>query len=414
VNAELDTLATALYVTIDNALVDHPEDDGRRSQADTARRYEVSPSWVSKLVARYHAEGDAASEPRSRRPHTSPRATDPATVALIIDLRRTLTGKGLDSGPDTIRWHLEQHHDVMVSRATIWRYLNAAGLITPEPKKKPKTSYIRFQADLPNETWQSDFTHWHLTDGDGVEIITFIDDHSRYALSVTAHTRITTDIIVDEFLETAETNGFPASILTDNAMVYTARFAGGRGGRNRFERTLLDLRIIQKHSRPNHPTTCGKVERFQQTLKKWLTAQPEAATLQELQHQIDAFVDEYNHRRPHRSLNRATPVTKYALLPKATPGESDIEGHYRIRHDIVGDTGTVTLRHAGTLHHIGIGRTHARTHIIMLIDNLDIRIVNPATGELLRHLTLDPNRNVPCQVIETDFWSGGFGFGVCW
>jgi transposase InsO family protein len=371
-----------------------------RTQADTARLYEVSRSWVSKLVARYHAEGDAAFQPRSRRPNTSPTASDPATVALIIDLRRTLTNKGLDNGPHTIRWHLGQHHNLVVSVATIWRHLHTAGLIVPEPKKKPKTSYIRFQADLPNEMWQSDFTHWHLTNGDGVEIITFLDDHARYALSVTAHTRITTDIVVTEFSETAETNGFPASILTDNAMVYTARFAGGKGGKNRFERTLMDLRIVQKHSRPNHPTTCGKVERFQQTLKKWLTAQPDAATLQQLQHQLDAFVDEYNHRRPHRSLGRATPAAKYTMLPKATPGHTGIEGHYRIRHDIVGDTGTVTLRHAGTLHHIGIGRTHARTHIIMLIDILDIRIVDPATGELLRRLTLDPSRIYQPQTRE--------------
>ncbi len=368
-----------------------------RTQADTARLYEVSRSWVSKLVTRYHLEGDAAFQPRSRRPHTSPGALDPTTVALIIDLRKSLTDKGLDAGPHTIAWHLEQHHGVVVSEATIWRHLNTAGLITPEPKKRPKTSYIRFQADLPNETWQSDFTHWHLTNGDGVEIITFLDDHSRYALSVTAHRRITGTIVVDEFIETAETNGFPASMLTDNAMVYTARFAGGRGGKNRFERTLLDLRIIQKHSRPNHPTTCWKVERFQQTLKKWLGAQPEAATLVELQDQLDAFVDEYNHRRPHRSLGRITPATKYTMLPKATPGHTGIEGHYRIRHDIVGDTGTVTLRHAGTLHHIGIGRTHARTHIIMLINELDIRIVNPATGELLRRLTLAPNRDYQPQ-----------------
>ena len=368
-----------------------------RTQADTARLYEVSRSWVSKLVVRYHAEGDAAFQPRSRRPHTSPQAFDPATVGLILDLRRALTGKGLDSGPHTISWHLEQHHGVVVSVASIWRHLNTAGLIISEPKKRPKTSYIRFQADLPNETWQSDFTHWHLTNDIDVEIITFLDDHSRYALSVTAHIRITTHIVTDEFLQTCETVGFPASILTDNAMVYTARFAGGRGGRNRFEHTLMDLRIIQKHSRPNHPTTCGKVERFQQTLKKWLTAQPEAATLQELQDQLDAFVDEYNHRRPHASIGRKTPAAKYALLPKATPGESHIDSHYRIRHDIVGDTGTVTLRHKGTLHHIGIGRTHARTHIIMLIDDLNIRIVNPTTGELLRQLTLDPNRNYQPQ-----------------
>ena len=368
-----------------------------RTQADTARLYEVSPSWVSKLVARYHTEGDAAFQPRSRRPHTTPAALDPQTVTLIIDLREGLTAKGLDNGPHTIRWHLNQHHGAVVSLASIWRHLNAAGLITPEPNKRPKTSYIRFQADLPNETWQSDFTHWRLEQGQGVEIVTFLDDHSRKALSVTAHQRITTDIVVGEFLRTTETEGFPASILTDNAMVYTTRFAGGKGGRNRFEHTLMNLKIVQKHSRPNHPTTCGKVERFQQTLKKWLTAQPEATTLNELQDQIDAFVDEYNHHRPHRSLANKTPAAKYQILPKATPAESDIDSHHRIRRDIVGDTGTVTLRHAGTLHHIGIGRAYARTHIIMLINQLDIRIVNPATGELLRHLTLEPNRNYQPQ-----------------
>ncbi|MCL1601712.1 MAG: integrase core domain-containing protein [Actinomycetia bacterium] len=108
----------------------------------------------------------------------------------------------------------------------------------------------------------------------------------------------------------------------------------------------MDLRIVQKHSRPNHPTTCEKVERFQQTLKKWLTAQPEPETLEQLQDQLDAFVDEYNHRRPNRSLRRTTPTATYTLLPKASPGESDLKGHYRIRHDIVADTGTVTLRHA--------------------------------------------------------------------
>jgi transposase InsO family protein len=364
-----------------------------RSQADTARAYGVSPGWVSKLVARYKTEGDAAFEPRSRRPHTSPAATPPKTVALIIELRATLGAAGLDNGPHTIGWHLHHHHGLSVSAATIWRHLKAARLIVPQPKKRPKTSYQRFQADLPNETWQSDFTHWRLADDTDIDIITFLDDCSRYALDVTAHRTITGHIVVDRFLETAETMGVPASVLTDNGMVYTARFAGGRGGLNRFERTLTDLGILQKHSRPNHPTTCGKVERFQQTLKKWLTAQPAANTIEDLQHQLDEFTEEYNQRRPHRALDRQTPATVYHTRPKATPGHTGIESHYRIRHDIIDTAGSVTLRHAGRLHHIGIGRTHARTPVIMLIENLDIRIVDTTTGELLRHLTLDPTRD---------------------
>ncbi len=334
-----------------------------RSQADTARLYGVSPGWVSKLVALYYQEGEAAFEPRSRRPGTSRAALDAATVELIIELRQELDSKGLDSGPHTIEWHLKQRHGLVGSAATIWRHLNAAGLITPQPKKRPKTSYVRFQADLPNEMWQSDFTHWRLQDGSDVEILAFIDDCTRYALSVTAHTPVTGNIVADKFLETEATVGFPASILTDNGMVYTTRLSGGKGGRNRLERTLGDLHIVHKHSRPNHSTTCGKVERFHQTLKKWLTAQPRANTLEELQQQLDRFVDEYNHRRPHSALGRKTPASRYQTLPKAATSQPPIEDHYRVRQDIAGDTGTVTLRHAGKLHHIGIGRTHARTHI---------------------------------------------------
>ncbi len=373
-----------------------------RSQADTARTYGVSPSWVSKLVARYRLEGDAAFDPRSRRPKTSPTALDAATVELIIELRRELDSKGLDSGAHTIGWHLKHRHGLVVSAATIWRHLKAGGLITPQPKKRPKTSYVRFQAELPNEMWQSDFTHWRLDNGQDVEILAFIDDHSRYALSVTAHTPVTGNIVADVFLETAAAMGLPASVLTDNGMVYTTRLSGGKGGRNRLERTLQDLNIHHKHSRPNHPTTCGKVERFHQTLKKWLTAQPRADTINELQRQLDRFVDEYNHRRPHTALGRKTPASKYQTLPKASPGQSTLEGHYRVRQDIIGDTGTVTLRHAGKLHHIGVGRTHARTHITMLIKELEIHIIDTDTGEILQHLTLNPNRNYqPQQHNET-------------
>lgn len=373
-----------------------------RSQADTARLYGVSPGWVSKLVARYRQEGDAAFEPKSRRPKTSPNAIEAATVGLIIQLRNELDADGLDSGAHTIRWHLQQDHGVVISAATIWRHLQSAGLITPQPKKRPKASYVRFQADLPNEMWQSDFTHWRLQDGSDVEILVFIDDHSRYALSVTAHQPVTGDIVADKFLETAATMGLPASVLTDNGMVYTTRYSGGKGGRNRFERTLQHHRVVHKHSRPNHPTTCGKVERFHQTLKKWLTAQPNAATLSELQRQLDQFVEQYNQQRPHSALGRKTPASRYQALPKATPTESNLDDHYRVRHDIVGDTGTVTIRHAGKLHHIGIGRTYARTHITMLIRELNIHIIDTETGEILRHLTLNPNQNYqPQQHNET-------------
>jgi hypothetical protein len=177
-------------------------------------------------------------------------------------------------------------------------------------------------------------------------------------------------------------------------MACTTRLAGGRGGRNGLETEPHALGVTQKNARPSHPQTQGKVERFQPTLQKWLAARPAAATLAGLQQQLDAFTASCNTQRPHRSLaHRATPATAYTARPKATPGNRSQDAHHRVRTDTIGTNGTVTLRHAGRLHHIGVGRTHARTHVLLLIRDLNIRIINAATGELLRQLTLDPTRD---------------------
>ena len=360
-----------------------------RTQAATARLYNVSESTVSRLYARWRAEGDTAFEPRSRRPHTSPTRHSDVLNAMIVNLRADLTTQGLDAGPATIKWHLTQHHQIDVSISTIRRRLLDAGLITPAPKKRPKTSYTRFQADLPNGCWQSDFTHIRLADHSDTETITWLDDRSRYALNVTAHKHITGNIVVNTFNETAAQHGYPTSVLTDNGLVYTTRFAGYPGGRNGLETTLAELNITQKHTRPNHPTTTGKVERFQQTMKKWMTARPRAATIAELQEQLDEFVGYYNTQRPHSSLGRVTPNAAYQRLPKDQRPAAGAGTHYRIRHDRIDKTGTVSLRRAGRMHHIGIGRAFKHTTVVLLINDLNIRVVDSTTGELLRQLILD-------------------------
>jgi transposase InsO family protein len=371
------------------------------SQSEVARTYGVSQGWISRLMKLYAAEGEEAYEPRSRAPKTSPTATPEATVGLVLKLRKKLSEAGLDAGADTIDWHLQHHHQITLARATINRILVRAGQVSPDPSKRPKSSYIRFEAEQPNETWQSDFTHYRLTRTDGrpgpdVEIISWLDDHSRYALHVSAHARVTASIVLTTFTLAADLHGYPASTLTDNGMVYTVRLAGhGRqGGKNSFEAELSRRHITQKNSRPNHPTTCGKAERFQQTMKKWLRAQPvQPSTLAELQTLLNQFRDEYNHRRPHRSLpHRATPATAYNARPKTAPG-TERDTHDRVRRDKINKAGTVTLRIAGRLRHIGVGRTYAGTYVILLVQDLDVRVVHAATGELLRELTIDPRRD---------------------
>jgi len=367
----------------------------KRPVSEVARSYSVARSWIYALLARYEAEGDAAFEPRSRRPRTSPGAIPDDTADLIIRLRKDLAGQGLDAGPHTIVWHLEHHHHVTVPPATVSRYLSRASLVTPDPRKRPRSSCIRFQAELPNECWQSGFTRYPLAGGAGTEILTWLDDHSRLALSVTAHVRVTGPIVLAAFRAAVAARGVPASTLTDNGMVFTTRFSGGKGGRNGLETELRRLGVTQKNGKPNHPQAQGKVERFQQTLKKWLRAQPaQPATIAQLQALPDAFGDEYNHRRPHKSLpHRATPATAYQARPKAAPGDRAGDTHDRVRTDRVHAAGTVTLRTGGRLHHIGVGRTYAGTSVLLIVQDLNIRIIHAATGELLRALTLDPARD---------------------
>lgn len=363
-----------------------------RSKAEVARDYGVTYRWVHTLVARYLAGGWEAIQPRSRRPLTSPTRTAPELEGEVLQLRRELTAAGHDAGPHTIAAHLERKRGASPAPSTIWKILRRHGLVVEQPRKRPRSSYLRFQADLPNETWQSDFTHWRLANGTGVEVLTFLDDHARLALSITAYPVVTVHHVLTQFRLTVTEYGPPASTLTDNGLVFTTRV---RGGRNTFENELNLLGIDQKNGRPNHPQTQDKVERFQQTMKQWLRAQPPAATIENLQDQLDTFRGYYNTVRPHRSLNRATPAEAYTARSKATPAGTD--GHWRIREDRIDDSGVITLRFNSRMHHIGIGRAHKHERVRVLIHDRDIRVINTATGELLRELTLDPTRDYQPQ-----------------
>jgi transposase InsO family protein len=363
-----------------------------RPKSAVARDYGVSRRWVQILMARYLAEGEAAFEPRSRRPHTSPRRTSQATEDAIVALRKDLAEAGHDAGAETIAWHLRQQTGSAPSVATIWRILSRRGFVTPQPHKRPRSSWRRFAAELPNELWQADITHWPLAGGSDAEILNIVDDHSRLLAGSTARAVFKASDVVEDLHTAMARHGRPERMLTDNGAVFTGLYRGR--GWVALERELTALGIGLSHCRPYHPQTCGKVERFHQTLKKWLARQPAATAITDLQTQLDWFTSYYNTRRPHKSLpHQATPATAYAARPKAAPSDRSADTHNRVRADRVGANGVVTLRHGGRLYHIGIGRTHAGTHILLLVQDLHIRIIGAATGELLRELTLDPAHN---------------------
>jgi len=308
----------------------------------------------------------------------------------VIELRRQLTAEGLDAGPITIAWHLEREGLRAPSTSTIRRILHHAGLIVPEPRKRPRSSYVRFEMAQPNEMWQSDFIHWRLADGTDVEVLNWLDDHSRLLLSCTAHQPVTGDVVVAVFLDVVERYGPPASTLTDNGSVYTSRFTGGR---NAFEYLLPLLGIHQKNGSPGHPQTQGKTERFHQTLQRWLRARPPARTLTELQHQLDLFQAHYNEHRSHRALQRRTPGEVYRATPKALPATNGhTPGHYRLRYDRLDAKGRMTLRRAGRMHHLGVGTAHARKRVLALADEHHITVTELDTGEILSTHLIQPEK----------------------
>ena len=360
-----------------------------KSQGEVARLYGISQPRVSQLVAAWRAGGWDALEPKSRRPRTNPNATPPDVVDRILALRADLIADGCDAGPHSIAAILEDEIPAPPGVTTIWRILTRAGAITPEPRKRPKRSWIRFEADLPNECWQADFTHVALADGTDAEVLLWVDDHSRYLISATAHTPVTGRTVVDAFRAACAVHGTPQSTLTDNGFVFTTRH---RGGPNAFEIELHNRGVAQKNGTPNHPQTQGKVERLNQTLKKWMRARPAPASLTALQALLDEFTDHYNHRRKHRSLNRRKPADIYTARAKATP-DHHTHGHFRLRDDTVHATGSVTLRRGGRLHHIKLGMELAGTHVRMLIHDLHVIVIDRDTGEILRELDIDPTKD---------------------
>jgi transposase InsO family protein len=354
-----------------------------------AAEYGMSRQHLHRLLRRYRDGGLDALEPGSRRPLTNPGRTPDPVRERIVGLRTQLTGRGLDAGPVTIAWHLGREGLPVPSSSTIRRILHAAGLVVPEPRKRPRSSWIRFEAAIPNELWQSDFTHWRLADGTEVEIIDWLDDHARFLLAVTAFGRVSGDDVVATFVAAGEAHGWPAATLTDNGAVYTSRFTGGRNG---FEYLLAYLGIRQKNGAPGHPQTQGKIERFHQTLKRWLGQGPAATDLAGLQAGLDAFRLAYNEQRPHRAIGRITPGEAYRATPRAVPASSGARGHFRLRYDITDSKGAMTLRRAGRLYHLKVGAAFARRRVLAIVDELEVTVVALDTGEILSTHLIEPDR----------------------
>jgi transposase InsO family protein len=362
---------------------------GKQSPNQLAREYGISRSWLFELLARYRRDGPAGLEPRSHRPASCPHQVDQALVEAILELRDKLSSAGFDAGPQTILHHLADRFPTTPCRNTVWRVLKREGRITPEPHKRPKASFVRFEAQLPNELWQIDATEWHLADSSKVEILNLIDDHSRLCLASVAVSTVKAADALHTFYSGVEEYGLPARFLSDNAAVFSGR---SRRGRVALESELDRLGVECVHSTPYHPQTCGKVERFHQTLKLFLTRQAPAESIAHLQFQLDAFRTIYNQQRPHRALDGRTPFQAFNARLKASPSLAQPQLDYRIRRDRLDAGGRVTLRYLSRLRHFHVSYRHRGEEVMLLVAGAHVRVI-AQDGSLLRELTLDPSRD---------------------
>jgi transposase InsO family protein len=349
------------------------------------RDQQISRQTFYKFRRRFGAEGLAGLADRSRRPNSSPGQTPAAVEEAVLRKRKQLFEQGLDHGPQSIVWALEREQMPVGSRATVWRILTRHGLIIAAPHKRPKSATKRFCFRRPNECWQSDWTQWSLADGTAVAIAATLDDHSRYLPALQADIgQGTAELVWSVMLAAITECGVPAMSLTDNGLVYTGRRLAFESA---FEANLRTLGTHTINSTPAHPQTCGKIERFWQTLKKWLRARPAPVTLAALNKLLARFRDFYNHQRPHRALRGATPAESFTATAKARPAAQPLPAPVFVSRHTVGET-------SGKLHvapyRINVGLRWAGHACDVIRQGDDIAIFSGTT--LVRELTADPTR----------------------
>jgi transposase InsO family protein len=347
----------------------------------------VSRTVFYKWVDRVRGEGLDGLEERSRRPLTTPNQTSVEVEDVVVRLRKELADAGLDHGAATIRWHLERRGEwpVVPSERTVHRILVRWGLVTPQPQKRPKSSYRRFEAPAPNELWQIDHTDWEMVFG-MAKIFNILDDHSRVLIRSRAVLEPTTRGAWTTFSEGAEIWGLPAGTLSDNGLCFSGKLHHVEVF---FEAALRNAGVAPITGRSYHPQTTGKVERFQLTLKNWLAHQPVAGLVEELQQQLDRFTDIYNFERPHQGIDRWIPAECWHATPAAGPASEPLahpEWPSRSTTASVAPNGCVSVD--DYVIHLGAEHQDRTAHILIDDKHANVFIDN----QLIRHVELDPTR----------------------
>lgn len=348
------------------------------------RELQISRQTFYKYRRRFQAEGPRGLVERSRRPHASPGQVAAALEDAIVSARKQLLEQGLDGGAQSILYRLgRQGWSQLPSVATVHRVLVRRGQVPPQPQKRPHAATRRFVWPYPNDAWQIDATRWVLAGGREIWVMDLLDDHSRLVPAALVCSGPTTDAAWEALCQGGERYGLPARVMSDNGICFTGRFFGGHPVA--FETNLEAAGINHIRSTPGHPQTCGKLERFHQTLKKWLRAQPLAATAAGLQNQLDTFLEHYNTDRPHRALGGATPLEAWQAQERSQPGRPAATSPHTL---------LVTVDRLGSIaargHAIGVGTEYAGQQLLVIANGLEVSVLN--RHQVVRRLTIDPTR----------------------
>jgi transposase InsO family protein len=359
-------------------------DAGRLTVSATCARLGISRQTYYKYRSRFDAEGVSGLIPRSRRPHRSPGGTPEPMVQLIVAARAALSLEGWDNGATSIYYRLLRDGQQPPTARTVHRVLARAGLIQPQPGKRPRSSFRKFEFPATDDCWQIDAFSYLLADGEEVVVFELIDDRSRSLLDARGWPDEDTLGAWTCVAQAIHRYGKPLMVLSDNSLAFTGRKLGNVV---LFEKNLITLGIKPIWTSPRHPQTCGKNERGHRTARHWLSRRPPAANLEELQQLLDRYRDGFNNR-PHQALDGATPLEQRAASMRTNPRPglapsypTTVSTHTATSHGAIGVSGVI----------VGLGVEYAGQQVSCFNTNDHVLIFYK--HHLVHQFTIDRSRN---------------------
>lgn len=273
---------------------------------EVAARFGVARKTVHQWLARYEAEGLAGLADRSHRPRSCPHQMPAAVEVLLVELRVRYPSWG----PRRLVFELGKA-GVVVSESAAYRALARLNLVDPAARRPRARKWRRWERAAAMELWQMDVVGgFVLADGRRAKALTGVDDHSRFCVSAHLMIRESARGVVEALAAALAAHGVPEQILTDNGKVFTGRF-NHPPVEVMFDRICREHGITHLLTQPRSPTTTGKIERFHRALRAEFRTDRVFASLPAAQAELDAWVEDYNHRRPHQALGMATPAERF-------------------------------------------------------------------------------------------------------